>query len=308
MKFQLASAYLLFNGQVHVSNAFINPSSTNLAFKSLRTPSSVTFTKAASSSSSSLFASSNNNEFDYLLGEGTRTSATNNAQIQSDSTSKEQNQLNNVKNMIRLPDSTSAATATLTSSVTYEDVAGSAEESQTDDIFGDSTMEASTASPSSPDQSSSSQPITDPRLAELIRTNEKRVAMKTQSTTTTKPPLKSQLSNFLKGKDFGEIFFFVLVPLIGGSYLTKEVYNKLSSRVVTQQAETLEDYANEMIYHDGDFDEMKLAHADYAKKLAFMGPKKGDAMIKKYLEFYAKKKTVSPQAIRYVQYVMGWML
>ena len=30
----------------------------------------------------------------------------------------------------------------------------------------------------------------------------------------------------------------------------------------------LDDYANEMIYHDGDFEEMKMCFSDYGKKLA----------------------------------------
>ena len=225
-------------------------------------------------------------EFDYLLGEGTA------------STSQMKNELNSdgklsTKNMIRLPDTSAAATATLTSSVTYDQVAGStegmaSESVEDDDVFGDGAAAAST--------STQQQAITDPRLAELIRTQEKRAAMKSQPTS--RPPIKTQMQNFLKGKDFGEIFFTVLVPVIGGYYLTKEAYARASTRVGTKQEETLEDYANEMIYHDGDFDEMKLAHADYSKRLAFMGPKKSDSMIKKYLEYYAKKKTVSPQAIR----------
>ena len=222
-------------------------------------------------------------EFDYLLGEGTASTSQLENAVSSDAKV-------NTKNMIRLPDTSAAATATLTSSVTFDDVAGSAEDMTSesvgeDDVFGDGAAAAT---------STEQQAITDPRLAELIRTQEKRAAMKSQSTT--RPPFKTQMQNFLKGKDFGEIFFTVLVPVIGGYYLTKEAYARASARVGTKQEETLEDYANEMIYHDGDFDEMKLAHADYSKRLAFMGPKKSDVMIKKYLEYYAKKKTVSPQS------------
>ena len=223
-------------------------------------------------------------EFDYLLGEGTST-ASNQAKLSSSSNSVE------TKNMIRLPDTSAAATVTLASSVTYDQVAGT-EESATDeeDVFGDGSASMPLSAVSE------QQAITDPRMAELIRTQEKRAAMKSQPVS--RPPMKTQMQNFLKGKDFGEIFFTVLVPVIGGYYFTKEAYARLSTRVGTKKEETLEDYANEMIYHDGDFDEMKLAHSDYGKRLAFMGPKKSDAMIKTYLESYAKKKTVSPQAIR----------
>jgi hypothetical protein len=58
-----------------------------------------------------------------------------------------------------------------------------------------------------------------------------------------------------------------------------------------------------MIYHDGDYKEMELCYKDYSKKLLYMGPLKSDAMIKRYLELYSKKKTVSPQAIVSLSYV-----
>ena len=61
----------------------------------------------------------------------------------------------------------------------------------------------------------------------------------------------------------------------------------------------MDSFASEMIYHDGDFEEMKLCHADYSKKLVMLGPSKTSTMLKRYLELYAKKRTVSPQAIRY---------
>merc|ERR1712021_231412 len=66
---------------------------------------------------------------------------------------------------------------------------------------------------------------------------------------------------------------------------------------------SLESFASEMIYHDGDFEEMKLCYLDFSKKLAFLGPSKSSTMLKKYLETYAKKRTVSPQAISSLSYV-----
>jgi len=144
----------------------------------------------------------------------------------------------------------------------------------------------------------------DPRIAEIIRKEQQQVAMKSQPAST-RPPLSISVLNFLKGKDFGEIFFTVLVPVIGGYYFTKKAYANVSTRVEGKAEDTLDDYANEMIYHDGDFEEMKMAHSDYSKKLMFLGPKKTDAMIKRYLEFYAKKKTVSPQAISSLSYVFS---
>mmetsp|Transcript_12830 Transcript_12830/g.24084 ORF Transcript_12830/g.24084 Transcript_12830/m.24084 type:complete len:483 (-) Transcript_12830:1401-2849(-) len=223
------------------------------------------------------------NEFDHLLGEGTQSSSfSSNISRRGIDTNK----------IIGLPDSSAAAT--LTSSLTFEEATAVEDEGgdYENDIYGDG-ME---------DQASQSLgEVKDPRLAEIIRKEQQKVAMKSQPVERT--PLSVKTLNYLKGKDFGEIFFTVLVPVIAGYYFTKKAYEKVSSRVGGKADEMLDDYANEMIYHDGDFDEMKLAHEDYSKKLVFLGPKKSDSMIKRYLEFYAKKKTVSPQAISSLSYV-----
>jgi len=218
-------------------------------------------------------------EFDAILGEGMGvTNAFEQKTVPANI---------DTRNIISLPDSSAAAT--LTSSVTFDEAAGVAEA----DVYGDG-MESATEGETE---------TNDPRIAEIIRKEQAQVAMKSQPVQ--KTPMSVSVLNFLKGKDFGEIFFTVLVPVIGGYYLTKKAYANLSTRVDDKAEDTLDDYANEMIYHDGDFEEMKLAHSDYSKKLVFLGPKKTDAMIKRYLEFYAKKKTVSPQAISSLSYVFS---
>jgi len=71
--------------------------------------------------------------------------------------------------------------------------------------------------------------------------------------------------------------------------------------------EMLQTYANEMVYHDGDFEEMKMCHRDWSVKLnalKFTGQKK-KRMISQYLETYAKKKPVSPQAVSSLSYVFS---
>jgi len=218
-------------------------------------------------------------EFDAILGEGMGvTNAFEQKTVPANI---------DTRNIISLPDSSAAAT--LTSSVTFDEAAGVAEA----DVYGDG-MESATEGETE---------TNDPRIAEIIRKEQAQVAMKSQPVQ--KTPMSVSVLNFLKGKDFGEIFFTVLVPVIGGYYLTKKAYANVSTRVDDKAEDTLDDYANEMIYHDGDFEEMKLAHSDYSKKLVFLGPKKTDAMIKRYLEFYAKKKTVSPQAISSLSYVFS---
>lgn len=212
---------------------------------------------------SSSFVSSSlkaKSEFDYLLGEGTGTN-TQNAVISNEI---------DLNKIIVLPDTTQAAT--LTSSITYEEAS---------EVFN---------------EEESLEGVQDPRMAEIIKKEQQQIAQKAEPAT--KTPLTIKAMNFLKGKDFGEIFFTVLVPIIGGYYFLNKGIAASKTKVDDKASEILGDYANEMIYHDGDFEEMKLAHADYGKKLVFLGTNKNDKMLKRYLEFYAKKKTVSPQAIR----------
>jgi hypothetical protein len=112
---------------------------------------------------------------------------------------------------------------------------------------------------------------------------------------------KVSFEDKLKQMDFQDVVSTLLLPSIFGFAAVRWVFNKAVIRVSEKTGNTLDSFANEMIYHDGDFEEMKLCYNDYSKKLAYLGPKKTSAMLKRYLQLYAKKKTVSPQAIRYVQ-------
>eukprot|EP00566_Odontella_aurita_P001261 CAMPEP_0113542326 /NCGR_PEP_ID=MMETSP0015_2-20120614/9544_1 /TAXON_ID=2838 /ORGANISM="Odontella" /LENGTH=551 /DNA_ID=CAMNT_0000442369 /DNA_START=292 /DNA_END=1947 /DNA_ORIENTATION=- /assembly_acc=CAM_ASM_000160 len=111
--------------------------------------------------------------------------------------------------------------------------------------------------------------------------------------------------SFLEGKDFTDIFFTVLLPLGGAAYGAKWLYGRGTDKMADNADEGLDDYAREMCYHDGDFDEMKLCHSDYKKKLTWLGPNKKDRMLTTYLETYAKKVTVSPRSISSLSYAFS---
>lgn len=112
--------------------------------------------------------------------------------------------------------------------------------------------------------------------------------------------ISQKIESKLKTMDLQDIVATLIIPSIvvfaGGRW----VYNRAAGRISGSLEETLDSFAREMIYHDGDFEEMKLCHSDYSKKLVMLGPSKTSTMLKRYLALYAKKRTVSPQAIRYV--------
>lgn len=219
-------------------------------------------------------------EFDFLLGEGDKFA------ISDEALGGKINR----RTIVQVPDSSHAAT--LTSSVTYDEVASAADDLGEEDVFGEGAV-----------NQISDEVRGDPRLDELIRKKEDQIAMKSQPTE--RKSIGETAANFVKGKDFGELFFTVAIPVIAGYYFFKKAAGKASENLEEKADELLTNYANEMIYHDGDFDEMKLAHADYSKKMAWMGPNKSDRMIKCYLEQYAKMKVISPQAISSLSYIFS---
>ncbi|KAG7338388.1 hypothetical protein IV203_009251 [Nitzschia inconspicua] len=113
------------------------------------------------------------------------------------------------------------------------------------------------------------------------------------------------LENRLKQMDFQDVISTLILPAIFGGFAVKWGIQRVASQVSAKTDDTLDKFATEMIYHDGDFEEMKLCFQDYSKKLSYLGPKKTSAMLKRYLESYAKKKTVSPQSISSLSYVFS---
>lgn len=111
------------------------------------------------------------------------------------------------------------------------------------------------------------------------------------------------LETKLKSMDLQDIVLTLILPSIVVFAATRWAFNKVGGRVSKNADEILDSFAKEMVYHDGDFKEMELCVKDYKTKLVWMGPAKSDAMLKRYLESYAKKKTVSPQAIASLSYV-----
>lgn len=113
----------------------------------------------------------------------------------------------------------------------------------------------------------------------------------------------SALENKLKSMDLQDIVLTLFIPGVLTFVAGRYIFQKVSTKVSANTDSILDNFANEMIYHDGDYKEMELCYKDYSKKLMYMGPLKSDAMIKQYLALYSKKKTVSPQAIVSLSYV-----
>eukprot|EP00980_Cylindrotheca_fusiformis_P001449 scaffold345_cov134-Cylindrotheca_fusiformis.AAC.60 len=117
--------------------------------------------------------------------------------------------------------------------------------------------------------------------------------------------MSQKFENRLKNMDLQDIVSTLIIPSIIVFAGARWGFNKVSGRVGASKDASLDDFAKEMIYHDGDFEEMKLCYSDYSKKLIWLGPQKTQSMLKRYLQLYAKKRTVSPQAISSLSYVFS---
>lgn len=111
------------------------------------------------------------------------------------------------------------------------------------------------------------------------------------------------MTDRLKKMDLQDIVLTLILPSVAVFAAGRWGYNRVASKVNAKTDSYLESFAKEMIYHDGDFDEMNMCIKDYKKKLVYLGPTQTDRMLKTYLAAYAKRKTISPQAISSLSYV-----
>lgn len=107
---------------------------------------------------------------------------------------------------------------------------------------------------------------------------------------------QQQPTSMLKKMDLQDIIATLIIPSILVFVAGRWGFNRVNTRVQASSEAAIQAFVKEMLYHDGNYDEMKLCIKDYQKRLAWM-PNKRDVLLKNYLESYAKTKTVSPAAI-----------
>jgi len=111
--------------------------------------------------------------------------------------------------------------------------------------------------------------------------------------------------NRLKDMDWQDIITTLIVPSIFAFAGLRWGAKKAANKVQIKAEGLLESFASEMVYHDGDFEEMKLCLKAYSSKMVWLGPNRTPVMLKRYLQLYSKKKTVSPQSISSLSYVFN---
>jgi len=223
-------------------------------------------------------------EFDFILGEGLQTSA--------------QQASNTRRNrcVITLPDSSKAATMLTSSAVAspsdFDDVLDD-EESDNEEMFEFEGQDS--------ERTEFSMQELD-RIEGVDRQDTMKYSLeKTKGVGRRGYPSLNQL---LADQDYLGLLWKWAIPascgVIGVAATAKygaDAYNARCEKMFME-------YANEMVYHDGDFEEMKMCHNDWKRKLIVIGPK-SKKMMASFLEVYVKKKPVSPQAISSLSYVFS---
>lgn len=113
------------------------------------------------------------------------------------------------------------------------------------------------------------------------------------------------LKQMVEAKDYNKIITSYCVPIAGLGCLSVWGAGRLLKGYNAKMDSLVESYVNEMVYHDGDFEEMQMCYDDYKKRLVSLGLKKKDIMMVKFLEVYAKKKPISPKAISSLSHVFS---
>lgn len=211
-------------------------------------------------------APKNLNEFDFLLHENESSESSSQIQI----VSRRRIQLNDNRGTV-LVSSTALAAPTVEEETLDVDAEESSSAAFELDPYADVALETS------------------PQMQRLQQSTEQ------QQSTTQKIEAK------LKTMDLQDVVSTLIIPSIVAFAGIRWGYNKVTAKLVAKADSLLDSFATDLIYHDGDFEEMKLSASDYSKKLAWLGPGKTEKMLKRYLALYSKKKTVSPQSIRYVR-------
>jgi len=115
------------------------------------------------------------------------------------------------------------------------------------------------------------------------------------------------VSRLLQEQDYLGIMWKWGIPVSCGAIGIAAATKYVTDAYQTKGLKMCEAYANEMVYHDGDFEEMKLCHRDWKRKMRLYFPipsTRKTKMLSSYLETFTKKKPVSPQAVSSLSFLL----
>jgi rubredoxin len=235
-------------------------------------------------------ASTEGGDFDSILGEGSSYQEAASALQNTASSSP----------VVRVPDGSTAATVSLTSSVATPDIYGDdlALEEEAATYFDGDLMEEEAAA-------------TDPLLNNEILKRQHQKKLKREQRKAAGGVMRYVRNPLLlvKGKDFSDVTLTILIPAFV-SYLALKKLSDIGFGKLGEKADELyEQAAGEIAYHVGDYEEMEATYKDYKKKLWFNGAPSyvNSELVKRLAVAYSTQVSVTPKSVSSLAYLLTMM-
>ncbi|KAL7548660.1 hypothetical protein ACHAWF_011930 [Thalassiosira exigua] len=235
-------------------------------------------------------ASTEGGDFDSILGEGSSYQEAASALQNTASSSP----------VVRVPDGSTAATVSLTSSVATPDIYGDdlALEEEAATYFDGDLMEEEAAA-------------TDPLLNNEIlkRQHEKKLKREQRKTAGGVMRYVKNPLLLVKGKDFSDVTLTILIPAFVSYLALKKLSDISFGKLGVKADELYEQAAGEIAYHVGDYEEMEATYKDYKKKLWFNGAPSyvNSELVKRLAVAYSTQVSVTPKSVSSLAYILTMM-
>ena len=236
-------------------------------------------------------------DFDSILGEGSTYEEAANALQNAASSSP----------VIRVPDGSPAATVTLTSSVTANDLYG-------DDLdlgLEDEGVAASADEGFEGSMMAEEEAAADPLLNNEIlkRQHEKKLKREQRKAAGGMMRYVKNPLLLVKGKDFSDVTLTILIPTFVAYLGVKKVAQIGFGKLGEKADDLYQQAATDIAYHVGDYEAMENTYKDYKKKLWFNGAPSyiNSELVKRLAAVYCTNVSVTPKSVSSLAYLLSLM-
>lgn len=229
-------------------------------------------------------------DFDSILGEGSSYEEAANVL---------QNAASSSSSVIRVPDGSPAATVTLASSVTANDLYGDDLDLGLEDEGFEGSMMA--------EEEAAADPLLNNEI--LKRQHEKKLKKEQRKAAGGMMRYVKNPLLLVKGKDFSDVTLTILIPTFVVCLGVKKV-SEIGFGKLGEKADNLyEQAATDIAYHVGDYEAMENTYKDYKKKLWFNGAPSyiNSEIVKRLAAVYCTNVSVTPKSVSSLAYILSLM-
>lgn len=230
-------------------------------------------------------------DFDSILGEGSSYEEAANVLQNAASSSS--------SSVIRVPDGSPAATVTLASSVTANDLYGDDLDLGLEDEGFEGSMMA--------EEEAAADPLLNNEI--LKRQHEKKLKKEQRKAAGGMMRYVKNPLLLVKGKDFSDVTLTILIPTFVVCLGVKKV-SEIGFGKLGEKADKLyEQAATDIAYHVGDYESIENTYKDYKKKLWFNGAPSyiNSEILKRLAAVFCTNVSVTPKSVSSLAYILSLM-